>query len=120
MSFNSNFKQLVDHLSNNVKNAEKAAEKQIRAVLKSTEHLRDKQLKNVQVLMKRAKALRATEIANRAERVAKEIEGRATTGLEILLAKLNVPTRSEIERLTKKINALQKRLDESEKSSKRS
>lgn len=119
MSFQSNFKHQIESISSKVLDAEKAAEKQIRAVIKSTEHLRTKQLKNVQNLMKRARALRETEIAKRAEKVAKEIEGRAATGIEILMAKLNVPTRAEVDRLTKKINALQKRLDESEKSSKR-
>jgi polyhydroxyalkanoate synthesis regulator phasin len=117
MSFKSNFKHQIESISSRVLDAEKAAEKQIRAVLKSSEHLRDKQLKNVQMLMKRAKALRQTDIAKRAEKVAKEIEGRAATGLEILLSKLNVPSRAEVDRLNKKISALQKRLDQSEKTS---
>lgn len=120
MSFKSNLKTQIDSISSKVMDAEKNAEKKIRAAIKSTESLREKQLKNVERLMKRAQALRETEIAKKAERVAKDLENRAATGFEILLSRMNVPTRSEVERLHKKISALQKRLDEYEKNNKRS
>lgn len=120
MSLKSNLKNQLDALSSKVKHAEKAAEKQIKAVLKSTEHLRDHQLKNVRSLVKKAQHLKESDLAKRAEKVAKEIEIRASTGLELMLAKLNIPTRAEIDRLNKKINSLQKRIEESEKATKRS
>lgn len=105
----------INTISSKVGQAEKAAEKHIRNVLKSTEHYRAQQMKNVQQLLKQARGLRQTALIQKAEQVRKDVESVASAGLEMLLAKLQVPTRKEIDRLNKKVASLQKRIDDIKK-----
>lgn len=110
MSLQSNLKKQIGAIKN--------AEKQIKTALKSTEKFRNQQLKNVQSLIKKARGLKHAQVVEGAERVRKEIEQKAGEGLELLLAKLNLPTKKEIERLNKRVSSLQKRLEEVETSKK--
>jgi polyhydroxyalkanoate synthesis regulator phasin len=116
----SNLHTQIDNIANRVTQAEKAAAKQVRHVLKSTEKFRNQQLKNVQALIKQAERLKATPLAKRAEQLRDELETKASAGLHYLMGKMNLPSRSEIDRLTKKISTMQKRIDELEKASKSS
>jgi len=97
----------------------KNAEKQIKTALKSTEKFRQQQLKNVQNLIKKARGLKQKQVVEGAERVRKEIEQKAGEGLDLLFAKLNLPSKKELERLNKRVSSLQKRLEEVEASKKR-
>jgi hypothetical protein len=108
-------KNQIDSISEKVSKAEKMAEKQIRQALKNTENFRSQQLKNIQQLIKQARTLKDSNIAKRADQVRKDLETKASEGLNLLLARINVPTKKEIERLSKKVASLQKRLDEVEK-----
>ncbi len=119
MAIRSNLKTQIDTLASRVNQAEKAAGKQVRQIIKSTEKFRNQQLKNVQVLMKKAEKLKATPLAKRAEQVKDQIETGASAGLHFVMGKLNLPSRAEVERLQKKITTLQKRIDELEKKSNR-
>jgi SMC interacting uncharacterized protein involved in chromosome segregation len=120
MTIRANLKSQIDSLASRVTQAEKTAAKQVRNVLKSTEKFRGQQLKRVQLLLKKAEKLKATPLAKRAEEVRSQIESGASAGLQFLIAKLNVPSRAEVERLNKKISGLQKRIDELEKASRKS
>ncbi len=115
MALRTNLKSQLGNLSNTVHQAEKAATKQIRQIMKSTERIRAKQLKHVHSLIKKAEMLRSSGLAKQAEKVKDEIESRATAGFEILMSKLNLPSKKEIERLTKKVSALQKKIEDLEK-----
>lgn len=119
MSLQSGIKKQLNTIVSTVTSAEKAAEKQIRTALKSTEKFRHEQLKNVQSLIKKARAnKKGQQFLAQAEKVRKDIETRATTGVDLLLAKLNLPSKKEIERLNKRVSSLQKRLEEVESSKK--
>jgi polyhydroxyalkanoate synthesis regulator phasin len=111
-------KKKLETIVGKVKHAEKNAEKQVREAMKSAEKFRETQMKNVQSLIKQARSLKKEDIAARAEQVRKDLEKGASQGFELLLAKLNVPTRGEVDRLNKRISALQKKIDEFETSSK--
>lgn len=116
MSLQTNLKSQMNSLSSKVTKAEKVAAKQIRQILKSTERIRGQQLKHIQSLIRKAEALKSTTLAKQARSVKSEVESRASAGLELLLAKLNVPSRKELERLTKKVTSLQKKIEDLEKS----
>lgn len=108
-------KTKLETIRNRVTAAEKVAEKQIRSALKSTEKFRSDQLKTVQGLLKKARSSKQSQhLISQAEKVRHEIEERATAGLDLVMAKLNLPSRKEVERLTKRISSLQKRLEEVE------
>ena len=111
-------KKKLETIVGKVKHAEKNAEKQVREAMKSAEKFRETQMKNVHSLIKQARSLKKEDFAARAEQVRKDLEKGASQGFELLLAKLNVPTRGEVDRLNKRITALQKKIDEFETSSK--
>lgn len=108
-------KAQVNTLSQKVTQAEKVAGKQVRQILKSTEKFRGQQLKKLQQLVKKAEGLKSNELVVKANKVRHTIESGAALGFEMLLAKMDIPSKKEIERLNKKVATLQKRLDEVEK-----
>ncbi len=115
MTLAKNLKQQITSISQKVAKAEKIAEKQILQAVKSTETFRNQQMKNAHALLKKARALKQADLVKNAEKVKKDLEGRAVEGVSKIFAKLNLPSRKEIDRLNKKISTLQKRLDEVEK-----
>jgi len=115
MTLKSGLKSQLNAISQRVAKAEKMAEKQVRTALKSTEQFRTHQLKNVQHLIKRARTLKQHQLVKNAEKLTKDLETRASAGLHLLFTKLNVPTRYDLERLSKRVSQLQKRLDDIEK-----
>lgn len=114
MSISQQVKKQLDSIKTKVVDAEKSAHKQIQSAIKNTEKFRAEQLKTVQGLIKKAQGMDQKHLIQKAESVRHEIEMRATAGFEILMAKLNVPSKKEIERLNKRVGALQKRIDELE------
>jgi polyhydroxyalkanoate synthesis regulator phasin len=118
MAIRSNLKTQIDALATRVNQAEKAATKQVRNLLKTTEKFRSEQSKHVHALIKRAERLKSMPLAKKAEQLREQVEMGASAGLQFLMAKLNVPSRGEIDRLQKKISNLQKRIDDLEKSAK--
>jgi len=120
MTLPAELKKQLNTIVTTVSSAEKVAEKQIRTALKSTEKFRQQQLKTVQNLIKKARNhKKGQQLLAQAEKVKRDIESRATTGLDLLLAKLNLPTKKEVERLNKRMANLQKRLDQVESSAKK-
>jgi len=114
MAIPTNLKKQLETIKTRVTNAEKVAEKQIRSALKTTEKFRDDQMKNVQNLIKKARTMKQAEFVEAAERLRSEIEERATAGFDLLIGKLNLPNKKEVDRLNKRISALQKRVEELE------
>lgn len=114
MAIPANLKKQLETIRTKVTHAEKLAEKQIKTALKSTEKFRADQLKNVQNLIKTARGLKQAQLIEAAEKVRADIEERASAGLDLIMGKLNLPNKKEIERLNKRISALQKRVEELE------
>ncbi|MBN8555732.1 MAG: hypothetical protein J0L93_09835 [Deltaproteobacteria bacterium] len=108
-------KAQLQSISQKVSKAEKLAGKQIRHALKSTQSFRTQQMKNIQDLVKHARTLKNTKLAKQADQMRKDFETKAVEGLDLLLTKIHIPTRKELERLSKKVAALQKQLDDSKK-----
>ncbi len=115
MALANQIKSQVSTLSQKVQNAEKAAGKQVKQILKSTEKFRGQQVKKLQQLVKKAEGINAHEIVTRAKQARDTIESSAALGMEILLNKFDLPSKKDFDRLNKKVVALQKRLDEIEK-----
>jgi len=105
-------KKKLEDIVGKMKNAEKTAEKKVREALKTSEKFRETQMKNVQSLIKQARSLKKEDLVSKAEQVRKDLEKGASEGFELLLTKLNIPTRAEIERLNKRMTSLQKKIDE--------
>ncbi len=115
MTIPTELKKQLDAIKNRVTQAEKAAEKQIHAAIKGTEKFRTHQMKNVQNLIKKARANKQSqEFLAKAEQVRSELSETATAGLDMLLQKMNLPSKKEVDRLNKRISSLQKRLEELE------
>lgn len=112
----SEMKKKLETIVSKVKEAEKTAEKSIRDAMKSSEKFRETQMKNVQSLIKQARSLKKEDIVSKAEQVRKDLEKGASQGFDLLLTKLNVPTRAEIDRLNKRISSLQKKVEELQES----
>ena len=106
----SEFKKKLNDVSQRVIKAEKAAETQIHEVVKKVEAIRKEQSTRVRDLMAEARKLKSKELMKHVESAKKQLEQKATTGLEGLLKKLNLPTNKEIDKLNRKISALEKRL----------
>lgn len=106
----SEVKKKIGEVSEKVLKAEKQAEAQIGDVLKKVEKIRKEQAAHVKKLMADARRLKSKELMKHVESARTEIEGRAKTGFEGLLKKLNLPTNKEIDKLNRKIAALEKRL----------
>lgn len=120
MATRSNIRIQLTHLAGKVSQAEKNATKQIKTILKGTERFRSEQLKNVKLIIKRAQRLRASPLTQRAEELKQRIETGASAGFQLLLTRLNVPSKNEVERLQKKLVGMQKRIEELEKQTSKS
>lgn len=110
MSATENLKKKITEVSQKVLKAEKAAEEQIHEVLKKVDGVKKDQLKRVRDLMSEAKKLKSKELLKHVETARDQLETKASLGLEALLKKLNLPTNKEIDKLNRKIAALEKRL----------
>ena len=114
MTLANQFKNQVEGLSKKVIEAEKNAAKQVRTILKGTEKFRAQQLKKLQQLAKRGQQLKSTDLGKRAQQVRDQIEAGAQLGWDLLLQKLDLPSKKDFERLTKKVSSLQKKIEELE------
>lgn len=111
----SNLKKQLDSIKAKVVEVEKTAEKQVKSAFKNTEKFRAEQLKHVHALIKKAQnSKQGHHIVEAADRLKSDLEGKASAGFDLLLAKLNLPNKKEIDRLNKRISALQKRVEELE------
>ena len=108
-------KTQLNSITSRITKVEKKAEKQIKQALKSSEKFKKQQLKNVQTVIRQARKLKKMDLIRQAEKVRREIEGRATKGMIKIMDVLNLPSKKEIGRLSRKVGALQKRLDQIEK-----
>ena len=114
MNLANELKSQVEGLSKKVLSAEKNAAKQVRTILKGTEKFRSQQLKKLQQLAKRGQQLKSTDLGRKAQQVRDQIEAGAQLGWDFLLQKLDLPSKKDLERLTKKVSSLQKKIDELE------
>jgi polyhydroxyalkanoate synthesis regulator phasin len=105
-----NLKKKITEVSQKVLKAEKAAEAQIHQVVQKVDVVRKEQLKKARELMDEAKKLKSKELMKHVDSARQQIEEKATLGIETVLKKLNLPTNKDIDRLTRKIAALEKRL----------
>lgn len=103
-------KKQIDSVSAKLLSAEKVAEKQVRSVLKKTDKVRKDQLKNVRKLLKDAQKLNSGQLIKKAEELAKQVETEASGRYDYLLKRLRLPSQKEIDRLNKKVSALEKKL----------
>jgi polyhydroxyalkanoate synthesis regulator phasin len=105
----------LNSISSKIMKAEKKAEKQVKDAVKSSEAFRKSQLKNIQKVLKQAQRLKKKDLVRQAEKMKNDLEGKASKGLDFLLKTINVPSKKEIGRLSRKVGSLQKRLDALEK-----
>jgi|GEM_PF-4807231 len=108
--FSVRFKKQLDQVSTQIMKVEKNAQKQIQSVLKKTERMKSQQKKRLQVLIKDAKKMKAGQVISQAEKLKKEIESKANMGFEMLLKKLNMPSKKEVDALKRKVSSLDKKL----------
>jgi len=104
------FKKKLGDVSQKVMQAEKLAETQIGEVVKKVEGIRKEQTARVRELMAEARKLKSKELVQHVEAAKKQIEEKAATSFASLLKKLNLPTNKELDKLNRKISALEKRL----------
>jgi len=104
------FKKKLGEVSQKVMQAEKMAESQIGEVVKKVESIRKVQTARVRELMAEARKLKSKELIEHVEAARKQIEEKAATGFASLLKKLNLPTNKELDKLNRKISALEKKL----------
>jgi len=104
------FKKKLGDVSQKVMEAEKMAESQIGQVVKKVESIRKEQTTRVHKLMTEARKLKSKELVEHVEAAKKQIEEKAAAGFASLLKKLNLPTNKELDKLNRKISALEKRL----------
>ena len=114
MSLANQLRSQVEELSKKVVAVEKNAAKQVRSVIKSTEKFRAQQLKKLQQLAKKSQSLKTTDLVKRVHQVRDQIETGAQMGWELLLQRMDLPSKKDLERLTKKVASLQKKIDELE------
>lgn len=111
---NKNLKAQLETITKKVQEAEKVAAEQIRQILKTTDHVKKTQLKQIRDVIGKAKSMDRQDLIRQADQVKKTIESAASMGFDILLKKLAVATRKDIDSVSKKIATLQKRIEELE------
>lgn len=103
-------KKQFESLSSKVMQVERKAEKEIRSVMQKTDKVKRDQLKKLRVLMNDAKTGSSKKFVRQAEKIVLELETKTTKGLEGILHKLNLPSKTEVDALNRKISSLEARL----------
>lgn len=118
MAMSAKLKESLDQIHKQILGAERIAKEQVSVLLKKTDSLRKQQVKALKPLLERAKKLKDHQLAKQVDRLMKDVEAKASHGLDIALDRLDVSKKSEVEKLNKTIHQLQKRLEELERSAK--
>ncbi|TVQ77259.1 MAG: hypothetical protein EA369_09455 [Bradymonadales bacterium] len=113
-AFSEELKVKFNQVSSKLVSLERQAERQIRSVVEKTDQARRQQMKRVNEVLKEAQKFRSISIVNQAGRLQKDLEKMAGQRIQILLKRLHLPSKHEIDRLQKKIDHLEKRLQATE------
>lgn len=107
-------KNQFEKVSTRMMELEKRAEKEIRSVIKKTDQTRRTQMKRVNELLSEAQKFGSSGVLEKAGKLQKDLEKMAGQRMQVLLNKLHLPSKQEIDRLQSKINSLEKRLQQAE------
>ena len=110
----SSLKAQLEKVSTRVVDLEKRAEKEIRSVLKKTDHTRRQQMKRVNELLSEAQKFGSSGVLCQAGKLQKDLEKMAGQRVQILMKKLQLPSQNEIDRLQSKIADLEARVKRAE------